>query len=98
MRVVTWKKCLHPVDFLDTHTKNEGAVEIRQKGRTLMAKKAKKGGKKVRAKEATRPVRLDLAVADCLRLEDCARRKGLSMASYARMAVLEAIRKDEAER
>jgi hypothetical protein len=63
-----------------------------------MAKKARKGGRKVRAREETKAVRLDLTVADCLRLEDCAQRKGLSMASYARMAVLEAIRKDEAER
>jgi hypothetical protein len=63
-----------------------------------MAKKSRKGGRKVRAREETKSVRLDLTVVDCLRLEDCARRKGLSMASYARMAVLEAIRKDEAER
>lgn len=63
-----------------------------------MAQKSRKGGKKVRARKETKAVRLDLTMADCLRLEDCARKKGLSMASYARMAVLEAIRKDEAER
>jgi hypothetical protein len=63
-----------------------------------MAKKSRKGGRKVRTKEVTKSVRLDLTVADCARLEECARRKGLSMASYARMAVLEAIRKDETER
>jgi hypothetical protein len=62
-----------------------------------MAKK-KRAAKVEATKEerATRPVRLDLSPTDHERLERCARRLGLSKSSYARMAVLERIRADEA--
>ncbi|MGO9470491.1 MAG: hypothetical protein ACLQVF_40885 [Isosphaeraceae bacterium] len=43
-----------------------------------------------------RPVRLELAGADHARLERCARERGLNKASYARQAVLERIKLDEA--
>ena len=42
-------------------------------------------------------VRLDLSPKDADRLAKCAAAKGLSKASYARMATLEMIRADEAE-
>lgn len=43
----------------------------------------------------TKPVRLELSLADIARLERVARSKGLSNAAYARQAVLLAIRADE---
>jgi hypothetical protein len=42
-----------------------------------------------------RPVRLELTTGDHARLERCAAERGLSKASYARMAVLERIKADE---
>ncbi len=42
-----------------------------------------------------RSVRLDLTATDHQRLESCARERGLSNASYARMAVLERVKTDE---
>ena len=42
-------------------------------------------------------VRLDMSPRDAERLAKCAEAKGLSKASYARMATLEMIRNDEAE-
>jgi hypothetical protein len=42
-----------------------------------------------------RPVRLDMTPEDHKRLEQCARRRGLTKASFARMAVLEFIQRDE---
>jgi len=42
-------------------------------------------------------VRLDLSSRDAARLERCAQAKGLSKASYARMATLERIKADEQE-
>jgi hypothetical protein len=42
-------------------------------------------------------VRLDLSPTDHDRLDRCARERGLSMASYARQAVLTMIRSDERE-
>lgn len=41
------------------------------------------------------PVRLDLLPADYERLERQARARGLNKASYARMAVLERLKRDE---
>ncbi len=41
-------------------------------------------------------VRLDLSEVDHARLERCSRELGLTMASYARMAVLERLKADEA--
>jgi hypothetical protein len=46
-------------------------------------------------KEALKAVRLQLLESDHERLEKCARRRGLNLASYARQAVLEKIRADE---
>lgn len=63
-----------------------------------MAKK--KVGKKVEAtkpKRDVRAVRLDLTPGDHDRLTECAERRGLSLSSYARMAVLDMIRRDERE-
>jgi hypothetical protein len=60
----------------------------------------KKAGKKVEATKArrdVRAVRLDLSPSDHDRLTACAERRGLSLSSYARMAVLEMIRRDEKE-
>jgi hypothetical protein len=46
---------------------------------------------------AGRPVRLDLTEADHKRMERLATERGLSKASYARMAVLRQMKTDEAE-
>ena len=46
-------------------------------------------------KRDVRSVRLDLTPADHDRLAECAERRGLSLASYARMAVLDLVRRDE---
>jgi hypothetical protein len=66
-----------------------------------MAKKAT-GAKKMPAAAAPRrrlgkPVRLDLNERDKERLERVAKFKGLNMAAYSRMVVLERLRKDEEE-
>ena len=60
-----------------------------------MAKKRSKPVEAIQEERATRPVRLDLSEADHDRLEDQARKLGLSKSSYARMAVLERIKADE---
>lgn len=65
-----------------------------------MAKKV--GGKKVQAPVATgrrlgKAVRLDLSEKDHERLDRVATAKGLNMAAYSRMAILERLRKDEEE-
>ena len=67
-----------------------------------MAKNAAKGKPMNAVKERTRPgptlvkgVRLDLSEADHVRLEQRSRQLGLTMASYARMAVLERLKADE---
>jgi hypothetical protein len=64
-----------------------------------MAKK-KPGAKNVIATQEERTakaVRLDLTPADYARLERCARRRGLTKASFARMAVLALLEREEAE-
>jgi hypothetical protein len=63
-----------------------------------MAKKTA-GGKNVQVTAPKRrlgkPVRLDLSEEDRERLNRIARLKGLNMAAYSRMAVLDRLRKDE---
>jgi hypothetical protein len=65
-----------------------------------MAKK-KAGGKDVQATTPDRrlgkPVRLDLSEEDRALLSRIAKSKGLNMAAYSRMAVLERLRKDKEE-
>lgn len=65
-----------------------------------MAKKPSKAMTAVKERKRLTPtlvkgVRLDLSETDHERLEQCARGKGLTMASYARMAVLERLKSDE---
>ena len=65
-----------------------------------MAKKTT-GDKKVQAtapRRTGKAVRLDLSDADHARLEKAARELGLNMASFARMATLEKLRKIEEDR
>ncbi|MDE2106398.1 MAG: hypothetical protein KGL39_54790 [Patescibacteria group bacterium] len=60
---------------------------------------AKKTVKKVASdhgETAAKPVRLDLSLTDHQRLAALAEERGLSKASYARMAVLERMKADEA--
>jgi hypothetical protein len=60
--------------------------------------KARPKAKKMNAtaqKPALKAVRLQLPEPDHDRLERCARRRGLNLASYARQAVLEKIMADE---
>jgi hypothetical protein len=59
-----------------------------------MAKKVAKTAP-ARGERSRRPVRLELTASDHARLERCAAERGLSNASYARMAVLERIKVDE---
>jgi hypothetical protein len=66
-----------------------------------MAKKAARE-KKVQAPATTgrrlgKAVRLDLSEKDHERLDRVATAKGLNMAAYSRMAILERLRKDEEE-
>ena len=65
-----------------------------------MAKKTA-GGKNMQATAPKRrlgkAVRLDLSERDHERLDRVANAKGLNMASYSRMAILERLRKDEEE-
>ncbi len=63
-----------------------------------MAKKAAKGGKKMNVAQVERQVkgvRLDLSPADHKRLERLSKERGLTMASYARMALFERLKADE---
>jgi hypothetical protein len=66
-----------------------------------MAKKAT-GAKNVQAtakpkRRLGRAVRLDLSDQDHKRLDRIATAKGLNMAAYSRMAILDRLRKDEEE-
>jgi hypothetical protein len=75
---------------------NPGMFREPAKGGTM----AKKRARKMKAAEVVRtskPVRLELSPDDHERLEQCARRRGLSLASYARQAVLERITADEVD-
>jgi hypothetical protein len=60
-----------------------------------MAKKSPKKMNAVQDAKTSKAVRLELSLHDIDRLESCARERGLSNASYARMAVLERIKTDE---
>lgn len=53
-----------------------------------MAKKAKRPVEAVADDRTSKPVRLDLSLADHARLEAAARRRGLSKASTVRMVLL----------
>jgi hypothetical protein len=65
-----------------------------------MARKAT-GAKHVQTtapkRRAGKPVRLELNERDKARLERIATAKGLNMAAYSRMAILDRLRKDEEE-
>jgi hypothetical protein len=61
----------------------------------LMAKKRTSKVNATREEQAAKAVRLILAGPDHARLERCANRLGLSMSSFARMAVLERIEAEE---
>ena len=69
-----------------------------------MAKKSSKPMNAVKERKRLTPTlvkaapRLDLSEGDHERLEQCARERGLTMASYARMAVLERMKTDEGSR
>jgi hypothetical protein len=63
----------------------------------VMAKKRANKVEAVQAQRTSKPIRLDLPPDDFERLERCAKKKGLTKSSYARMAVLEYIRADEAK-
>jgi hypothetical protein len=62
----------------------------------MSKKKASPKVNAVQEKRVVKPVRLELSEADHERLETVAEVKGLNKASYARMAVLERIKADEA--
>jgi hypothetical protein len=61
--------------------------------KTTRTKAVKRG----RRQSESKPVRLEMLLEDYDRLARCAKRMGLSLASYARMSVLAQIRKDEEE-
>jgi hypothetical protein len=63
-----------------------------------MAKRTTKGGKPmdvIEKKRVVKGVRLDLSPVDHKRLERAAKGSGLSMASYARLALFERLKADE---
>ena len=60
-----------------------------------MAKKQVKEVQTTAEEKTTRPVRLDLLIADIERMERVAKARGLGKAAYARQAVLKAIKEDE---
>jgi len=77
-----------------------GTVPPTDFGACAMAKK-RPGAKKVIATQDERTakaVRLDLTPEDYARLEKCAKRRGLTRASFARMAVLDLLEREEAEK
>jgi hypothetical protein len=66
--------------------------------RSRMAKKRANKVQTVQDIRAARPVRLDLSQGDHERLQALADERGLSKSSYARMAVLERMKADEAKK
>ncbi len=60
-----------------------------------MARKQVKAVQATAEEKTTRPVRLDLPIADIERMERVAKARGLGKAAYARQAVLKAIKEDE---
>lgn len=62
-----------------------------------MAKKTSKPPMQAAAQveRATKPVRLDVPLEDIERLQGAAKRLGLSMSAYARMALYERLERDE---
>jgi hypothetical protein len=72
-----------------------GAVCTQPMEHTPMAKKRPTKMDVVPEEKTSKAVRLELSLHDIERLERCARERGLSNASYARMAVLERIKTDE---
>jgi hypothetical protein len=62
-----------------------------------MVKKAAKKVITTQQVRSGRPVRLDMSEADHKRMERLATERGLSKASYARMAVLKQMKTDESE-
>lgn len=64
----------------------------------MAKKKARKKVSSTQEKRATMPVRLDLPLIDYERLERCARKRGLSRASYARQAVMDWMNRDDPQR
>jgi hypothetical protein len=66
-------------------------------GGFLMAKKTAKGQTMdaVQEKKPVKGVRLDLSPVDHRRLNKLARERGLTMSSYARMALFERMKDDE---
>jgi hypothetical protein len=76
-----------------------GGDSLNMAGDSAMAKKVAKGGKTMNAVQEERlvkGVRLDLSPADHKRLEKTSKERGLTMASYARMALFERLKADEA--
>jgi hypothetical protein len=73
-------------------------VPANQHGASTVAKKSAKKMDVAEKVKVLKAVRLELSPVDHERLEQCARERGLNMASYARMAVLERIKADEAAR
>jgi hypothetical protein len=63
-----------------------------------MAKKRATNVQRVQNERRVKPVRLDLSETDHKRLEKLADERGLNKASYARMAILERMKTDEAAR
>jgi hypothetical protein len=78
-----------------------GLSDPANQGGTIMAKATtrKAGTKKVTATKTRKgkAVRLDVSPEDHKRLDRIAKAKGLNMAAYSRMAILERLRKDEEE-
>jgi hypothetical protein len=62
-----------------------------------MAKKRAPKVKNVPTPAADKPIRLVLSAGDHARIKRAARQRGLSLAAYARQAVLERLRADERE-
>ena len=63
-----------------------------------MAKKKAKAVQATLEEVGSKAVRLDLTATDHERLAKCAKERGLSMSSYARMAVLALMKQDENDR
>jgi hypothetical protein len=61
----------------------------------FMAKRETKKVEAIQEERLVKPVRLDLTLTDHQRLERQAKRRGLTMASYARMVILERLEADE---
>jgi hypothetical protein len=86
---------LTPTTLTVYNVSASGGRSHNRKGFNMPLKRKQLESKPLANELTIKGVRLDLSPEDHARLQRCAKARGLNMASYARQAVLTAIRDDE---